>query len=100
MGVVAGVLVALDAAGTLLGPVRAVTTVVFMILGPGWAIAGFLRRSAPALVWAVAVAVGCAVGGLGAQAMLAAGWWHPDAALVLLVLLCVPALVWHVVRRR
>jgi hypothetical protein len=100
LGVLAGVLAAVGVTGGAGGTVRAVATVGFLVLGPGWAVAGFLRSVPPALAWTVAVAVGTAVGALGAQAMLAAGWWQPQIALGVLVVVCLPALVRHVLRAR
>ncbi|MEJ2890746.1 hypothetical protein [Actinomycetospora aeridis] len=96
LGVVAGVLAALEVTGV----VRAVATVTFMLLGPGWAVAGFLRGAAPALVWAVAAALGCAVGALGAVVMLRLGQWHPLAGLAALVVVVVPVLLRHAIRPR
>jgi hypothetical protein len=96
LGVVAGVLAALE----ITGVVRAVATVSFMLLGPGWAVAGFLRGTSAALSWIVAAAVGCAVGALGAVEMLRLDQWHPLLGLVVLVVLGVPVLLRHAIRSR
>ncbi|MFC5061617.1 glycosyltransferase family 2 protein [Actinomycetospora atypica] len=82
------------------GPTRLAVTVLFLVLGPGWAVAGFLRGAPVALVWTIALAVGCAVGVLGGQAMVVAQEFHPVLALYLVALVCLPLLVRHAVAVR
>lgn len=99
-GVLACVLAASGSTRGLPGQARAVATTAFLLLGPGWAVAGFLRRASPALLWSVAVAVGSAIGAMAAAAMLLLNQWHPVAALDVLVVLCLPALLRHTVMTR
>lgn len=100
LGAFAVVLALVNPIGGPSADIRAVATVAFMLLGPGWAVAGFLRSVSPALSWSVAAGVGCAVGGLGGEAMLLLGVWHPVGALYVLAAVCVPLLVRHAVTAR
>lgn len=100
LGIVACGLAVAGATSGVAGALRAVATTVFLVLGPGWAVAGFLRQGSPSLSWIVAIAVGCALGALGGEAMLELGLWHPVAALGLLAVLCVPVLLTHAIRAR
>jgi len=77
--------------------VRLVVTIGFLLLGPGWSAAGFLRRAPAAHVWLLALGVGVAVTLLVGQIMVSAGVWRPDAALYLLTALSVPFLLRHAV---
>jgi hypothetical protein len=80
-----------------LGDFRFLVTMVFLILGPGWAAAGFLRRAPAAHVWLLAAGVGIAVTLLVAQAMVSFGLWSPSGALYLMTLASVPFLLRHAV---
>jgi hypothetical protein len=80
-----------------LGDFRFLVTMVFLILGPGWAAAGFLRRAPAAHVWLLAAGVGIAVTLLVAQAMVSLGLWSPAGALYLVTLASVPFLLRHAV---
>lgn len=87
----------LDVGGGLLGQVRLVVTIGFLLLGPGWAAAGFLRRAPAAHVWLLTVGVGVATTLLVGQVMVMTGTWRPAAALYLVALLSVPFLLRHAV---
>ena len=87
----------LDIGGGVLGQVRLVLTIGFLLLGPGWAAAGFLRRAPAAHVWLLAVGVGVATTLLVGQVMVMTGIWRPAAALYLVALLSVPFLLRHAV---
>jgi len=87
----------LDIGGGLLGQVRLVVTIGFLLLGPGWAAAGFLRRAPAAHVWLLTVGVGVATTLLVGQVMVMTGTWRPAAALYLVALLSVPFLLRHAV---
>jgi hypothetical protein len=87
----------LDIGGGALGQVRLVLTIGFLLLGPGWAAAGFLRRAPAAHVWLLAVGVGVATTLLVGQVMVMTGTWRPAAALYLVALLSVPFLLRHAV---
>lgn len=76
---------------------RLVVTTVFLILGPGWAAAGFLRRAPAAHVWLLAVGTGVSVTLLVGEIMVSISAWEPTAALYLVTLLCVPFLLRHAV---
>jgi hypothetical protein len=80
-----------------LGDFRFLVTMGFLILGPGWAAAGFLRRAPAAHVWLLAAGVGIAVSLLTAQVMVSFGAWRPAAALYVVTLLSVPFLLRHAV---
>jgi hypothetical protein len=80
-----------------LGDFRFLVTMGFLILGPGWAAAGFLRRAPAAHVWLLAAGVGLAVSLLVAQIMVSFGAWRPAAALYVVTLLSVPFLLRHAV---
>ncbi|MDF3049862.1 MAG: hypothetical protein K0R87_1500 [Pseudonocardia sp.] len=99
-GVAACGLSLLQVAGGPLGQVRLVVTVVFLLLGPGWAVAGFLRRAPAAHVWLLALGVGVATSLLVGQVMVMTGFWVPAGALSAATVLSVPFLVRHAVSPR
>jgi hypothetical protein len=99
-GVAACGLSLLQVAGGPLGQVRLVLTVGFLLLGPGWAVAGFLRRAPAAHVWLLAIGVGVATSLLVGQVMVMAGFWVPAGALFGATVLSVPFLVRHAVSPR
>jgi hypothetical protein len=96
-GVVACAMALLNVGGGALGQVRLAVTLVFLLLGPGWAAAGFLRRAPAAHVWLLTVGVGVATTLLVAQVMVMTGTWQPVGALYLVAALSVPFLVRHAV---
>ncbi len=87
----------LGTTGGVLGDLRFVVTVGFLVLGPGWAAAGFLRRAPAAHVWLLTIGVGVAVTLLVGQIMVTTGFWRPDLALYGITLLSVPFLLRHAV---
>ncbi len=99
--VVAGVLACfmsvLQVTGGVLGNIRFLVTVGFLILGPGWAAAGFLRRAPAAHVWLLTVGTGVATTLLVAQIMVMTGAWYPEAALYIVAAVSVPVLARHAV---
>ena len=99
-GVAACGLSLLHVAGGPLGQVRLVVTVGFLLLGPGWAVAGFLRRAPAAHVWLLALGVGVATSLLVGQVMVMTGFWVPAGALFAATVLSVPFLVRHAVSPR
>ena len=60
-GIAACIFNVLGTTGGVLGDIRFVVTIGFLVLGPGWAAAGFLRRAPAAHVWLLTVGVGMAV---------------------------------------
>ena len=80
-----------------LGEFRFLVTMSFLILGPGWAAAGFLRRAPAAHVWLLAAGVGIAASLLVAQIMVSTGIWRPALALYVVTALSVPFLLRHAV---
>ena len=80
VGVVACALSLLHVTGGVAGQARLVATIAFLLLGPGWAAAGFLRRAPAAHVWLLTVGVGVATTLLIGQAMVMTGWWAPTGA--------------------
>lgn len=95
-GVVACLLDALRVSGAF-GDLRLVVTTIFLILGPGWSAAGFLRRAPAAHVWLLAIGTGVSVTLLVGQIMVSTRVWAPDGALYLVAALCVPFLLRHAV---
>lgn len=98
--ILAGVLACvLDLAkiGGELADFRLIVTTVFLILGPGWSAAGFLRRAPAAHVWLLAVGVGVSVTLLIGQVMVSTHTWQPSIALYLVTLACIPFLLRHAV---
>lgn len=87
----------LGVTGGALGDVRFVLTAAFLVLGPGWAAAGFLRRAPAAHVWLLAAGVGIAVSLIVAQIMVSFSLWNPAGALYIVTLLSVPFLLRHAV---
>lgn len=96
-GIAACVFNALGTTGGVLGDIRFVVTIAFLVLGPGWAAAGFLRRAPAAHVWLLTVGVGVAVTLLIAQIMVNAALWAPDQALYVVTVVSVPFLLRHAV---
>lgn len=96
-GLVACALSLLQVTGGVAGQVRLVVTIAFLLLGPGWAAAGFLRRAPAAHVWLLTVGVGVATTLLIGQAMVMTGVWAPAGALYLTTVLSVPFLLRHAV---
>jgi hypothetical protein len=96
-GVAACAMSLLNVTGGPLGEVRLVVTLAFLLLGPGWAAAGFLRRAPAAHVWLLTVGVGVATTLLIGQLMVMTGVWRPTGALYLVAALSVPFLLRHAV---
>jgi hypothetical protein len=96
-GAIACAMSLLNVGGGLLGQVRLVVTIGFLLLGPGWAAAGFLRRAPAAHVWLLTVGVGVATTLLVGQVMVMTAIWRPTAALYLIAVLSVPFLLRHAV---
>lgn len=99
--VVAGVLACafslLRVTGGFVGDLRFYVTLAFLILGPGWAAAGFLRRAPAAHVWLLTIGVGVAATLLVAQVMVSAAIWEPSTALYLMTIVSIPFLLRHAV---
>jgi hypothetical protein len=74
-----------------------VVTLAFLLLGPGWAAAGFLRRAPAAHVWLLTIGVGVATTLLIGQVMVMIGVWAPAGALYVTTVLSVPFLLRHAV---
>lgn len=96
-GVAACVFSVLGVTGGALGDARFVVTTLFLVLGPGWAAAGFLRRAPAAHVWLLTVGVGVAATLLVGQVMVSIELWRPAAALYIMTALSVPFLLRHAV---
>lgn len=96
-GVLACALSLLGITGGLIGDVRFYLTLAFLILGPGWAAAGFLRRAPAAHVWLLTIGVGVAGTLLVAQVMISAALWEPSTALYLITIVSIPFLLRHAV---
>jgi hypothetical protein len=96
-GIAACTFNAMGTTGGILGDLRFVVTIGFLVLGPGWAAAGFLRRAPAAHVWLLTVGVGVAVTLLVAQIMVNAAFWRPDLALYAITVVSVPFLLRHAV---
>jgi hypothetical protein len=96
-GVGACVLNVMHVSGGALGEVRFFITTAFLILGPGWAAAGFLRRAPAAHVWLLTIGVGVSTTLLVAQIMVTTGWWRTDLALYAITIASVPFLLRHAV---
>lgn len=96
-GLTACALSLLQTTGGVVGQVRLVVTLVFLLLGPGWAAAGFLRRAPAAHVWLLTIGVGVATTLLIGQAMVMTGVWAPAGALYVTTVLSVPFLLRHAV---
>jgi hypothetical protein len=94
-GVAACLLSLLDVAGG--SGLRVAVTIGFLLLGPGWAAAGFLRRAPAAHMWLLTLGVGIATTLLAAQVMVSATWWHPDLMLYVITGISVPFLLRHAV---
>ena len=79
------------------GDLRMVATVAFLLVGPGWAVVGFLRRAPASMTWILAVATSAAFGAVIGLGMVQLRIWQPEAALLLVVALCSPVLLRHAV---
>ncbi|MCW2717723.1 MAG: hypothetical protein QOG20_1384 [Pseudonocardiales bacterium] len=96
-GVLACALSLLGVTGGFLGDFRFYVTLAFLILGPGWAAAGFLRRAPAAHVWLLTIGVGVATTLLVSQVMVSAGIWRPAVALYAMTVISIPFLLRHAV---
>jgi hypothetical protein len=96
-GIAACVFSATNVTGGFLGDLRLLVTIVFLILGPGWSAAGFLRRAPAAHVWMLTVGVGVSATLLVAQIMVSTGYWRPAVALYVMTAASVPFLLRHAV---
>lgn len=96
-GVLACVLNLANVTGGVVGDLRLLLTIGFLLLGPGWSAAGFLRRAPAAHVWLLTVGVGVAATLLVGQIMVSFGAWYPSTALVLVTLVSIPFLLRHAV---
>jgi len=96
-GLAASAMSVLNVTGGILGDVRFGITLAFLILGPGWAAAGFLRRAPAAHVWLLTIGTGVAVTLLAGQIMVSSGYWQPATALYALTAVSVPFLLRHAV---
>ena len=96
-GLTACVLSVLQVTAGPLAQVRLPLTLAFLLLGPGWAAAGFLRRAPAAHVWLLAVGVGVATTLLIGEIMVITGVWAPAGALYLTTAASVPFLLRHAV---
>jgi hypothetical protein len=79
------------------GDFRLVLTMAFLLLGPGWAAAGFLRRAPAAHVWLLAAGVGISVTLLCAHFMVAFTFWRPAVMLYAVTALSIPFLLRHAI---
>ena len=96
-GLAACVMSVLNITGGVLGDVRFAATLAFLILGPGWAAAGFLRRAPAAHVWLLTIGTGVAATLLAGQIMVSSGYWQPATALYVLTAVSIPFLLRHAV---
>lgn len=96
-GIVACVMSALHVTGGVVGEVRFYVTLAFLLLGPGWAAAGFLRRAPAAHVWLLTLGTGVATTLLAGQIMVSTGYWQPATALYVLTIVSIPFLLRHAV---
>lgn len=96
-GLAACALSLLKVTGGAAGDLRLFVTIGFLLLGPGWSAAGFLRRAPAAHVWLLTVGVGVATTLLAAQIMVSTVWWHPDLMLYIITAISVPFLLRHAV---
>ena len=87
----------LQVTGGVAGQARLVVTIAFLLLGPGWAAAGFLRRAPAAHVWLLTVGVGVATTLLIGQVMVMTGVGRPPGRCTLTTVLSVPFLLRHAV---
>ncbi len=97
VGVLACLMSVIGVSGGVPGQIRLMLTIGFLILGPGWAAAGFLRRAPAAHVWLLTVGTGVAVTLLIGQVMVMTGAWYPHAALYIVAVLSMPVLARHAV---
>jgi hypothetical protein len=79
------------------GDFRLVLTMAFLLLGPGWAAAGFLRRAPAAHVWLLAAGVGISVTLILAHFMVAFTFWRPAVMLYAVTAVSIPFLLRHAI---
>jgi hypothetical protein len=79
------------------GDFRLILTMGFLLLGPGWAAAGFLRRAPAAHVWLLAAGVGISVSLVIAHFMVAFTFWRPAVMLYVVTVVSVPFLLRHAI---
>jgi hypothetical protein len=79
------------------GDFRLVLTMAFLLLGPGWSAAGFLRRAPAAHVWLLAAGVGISVTLILAHFMVAFTFWRPAVMLYAVTAVSIPFLLRHAI---
>jgi hypothetical protein len=80
-----------------LGDLRLILTMTFLLLGPGWSAAGFLRRAPAAHVWLLAAGVGISTTLLIAHFMVVLTFWRPALMLYVVTVVSVPFLLRHAI---
>ena len=96
-GLVACAFSVLNVTGPVVGEVRFLVTTAFLIMGPGWSAAGFLRRAPAAHVWLLTLGVGVSTTLLIGQVMVTSGFWRPALALYAVTVFSIPFLLRHAV---
>lgn len=96
-GQLAFVLAAMGVTSGPVGNLRMVATAAFLLVGPGWAVVGFLHRAPASITWILAVAASAAFGAVIGLGMALLRIWQPELALFLMVALCSPVLIRHAV---
>lgn len=96
-GIAACILAVMNLRDGAIGELRFLVTTAFLILGPGWAAAGFLRRAPAAHVWLLTIGVGVSTTLLVGQIMVTTGFWRPEIALYAITVGSIPFLLRHAV---
>jgi hypothetical protein len=81
-------------------PVRTFAVLLFVGAAPGWALISYVNVRHLSVTWISAVGLSLSVGLVVAQMLVLTHAWHPEAAVLGMVLATAVLLVHHVVRSR
>ncbi len=89
--VAAGVMVLANSSSSVRPPL----VLLGMVVGPGWALCGFVRLPDKTLAWALALALGISINIAIGLLMIADDRWHPVGATIVLLFASAVVLLRH-----
>lgn len=81
-------------------PIRTIAVLLFVGTAPGWALISYVNVRHLSVTWISAVGLSLSVGLIVAQMLVLTHAWHPEAAVIGMVLATAALLVHHVLRSR
>ncbi|MTD57125.1 hypothetical protein [Amycolatopsis pithecellobii] len=81
-------------------PVRTIAVLLFLGTAPGWALISYVNVRHLSVTWISAVGLSLSAGLIVAQLLVLTHAWHPEAAVLGMVVATAALLVHHVLRSR